>query len=153
MKKIAVLAILSICVLAGCQVQQAEMESTEADITLTEEVSETGFCNSEFGFSIYLEQEEGSTGFYTRFYNNAIGEEEFVEWVWDKEGKYISEDSQNSDAGLKSGNIEFTLVPENQSFDEEYSLSAGFGENAIVINSILGRNGRADDIFIYCFIL
>ncbi len=50
---------------------------------------ETGLWNSDFSFSIYLEQQEEGTGFYTHYYDNILGEEITEEWIWDNEGKYV----------------------------------------------------------------
>lgn len=41
-------------------------------------------------FSIYLEQEEGSTDFTATIWNNVMGEAEVVCWKWNaKEGRYV----------------------------------------------------------------
>lgn len=47
------------------------------------------FADTSKEFSIYPEQEEGSTDFYTTVWNNAICEAERTRWIWNQEtGKY-----------------------------------------------------------------
>lgn len=67
--------------------------SVSEDGKIVNIADEAGFGGSTGDFSIDLEQKEGSTDFYTHFYDNTLGEEKTEEWIWSDGEKYKKTDS------------------------------------------------------------
>lgn len=67
--------------------------SVSEDGKIVNIADEAGFGVSAGDFSIDLEQKEGSTDFYTHFYDNTLGEEKTEEWIWSDGEKYKKTDS------------------------------------------------------------
>lgn len=87
----------------------------------------TGFSYSASDFSIALAQEEGSTDFYTHFYNNVLGEEETVTYRWEEAAWKYAEVEEEMDIYEKViASAEDILAGNDAEHRNEYGISSVF---------------------------